>query len=283
MVQRMRPNSIEKALKILTAFTPYNAEMGSVELSQKLGFHKATVHRILLILARHGFLQQNPFTRKFMLGPSSADIGRAVTQSLSANLIHVARPYIEVLRNRVRETVVLEVIAGKNTIMADIAEGPQPVRIAGTVGSRLPVHAAAGTKVILAYSSPQTVNALLNGEEFPRFTLNTITVPKMLKRQLERIKQEGVAFDCEEIDLGINAVAAPIFNYDGKPVAALVIVGPTQRVKYDIKSEMVAMLKEQAARISSRLLYRREQVDTRFHAGSSPGKNASRLASKHRR
>ena len=254
-----KPSSIEKALRILTAFTPHNPELGSTELSEKLGFHKATVNRILLVLSQNGFLQRNPFTRKFMLGPSSADIGRAITQSLSVNLIHVARPYIENLRNTVRETVVLEVVSGKNTIIADIAEGPQPVRIAGTVGSRLPIHAAAGAKAILAFSSSETVDSLLN-EKLPRFTLNTITVPTMLKRQLGRIRQQGVSFDCEEIDLGIHAVGAPIFNYDRKPVAAVVIAGPTQRVMHDAKTEMVHSLRNTAASISSRLLYR-EKTD----------------------
>ncbi len=282
MIQRTSPNSIEKALKILTAFTPYNAEMGSVELSQKLGFHKATVHRILLILARHGFLQKNPFTRKFMLGPTSADIGRAVTQSLSGNLIHAARPYIENLRNAVRETVVLEVFSGKNTIIADIAEGPQPVRIAGTVGSRLPIHAAAGGKTILAFSPQETVNSLLDGE-LPRFTLNTIIVPDMLKRQLEKIRKEGVAFDCEEIDVGINAVGAPIFDYDGRPVGAVVIAGPTQRVKHEGEPEMVGLLKKTAAGISSRLLYRREKMDTRIQTESGREKGARKLGGEPRR
>ena len=63
-------NSIDKTLMILSSFAPHNQECGTVEISHRLGFHKATVSRILLTLTRHEFLAQNALTRKFTLGPS---------------------------------------------------------------------------------------------------------------------------------------------------------------------------------------------------------------------
>jgi len=161
-------NSIEKALTILSSFSPYNQEMGTMEISQKLGFHKATVSRILLNLARHGFLQQNPRTKKFMLGPSIFQLARAINQSLHNNLVHMAKPYVDDLRDKLKETVVLEVLSGKNTIIVYLAEGPQLVRLAGTVGDILPLHVAAGAKAILAFLSEEKRESLLSGEHSPK-------------------------------------------------------------------------------------------------------------------
>ena len=192
-----------------------------------------------------------------MLGPAITSLGWAVNHFLNTNLVHIAKPYIDELRNTLTETVVLEVLAGKGTVMAYVAEGPQRVRIAGTIGDRIPIHAAAGAKAILAFSPPEVTDSLLNGT-MPRYTPNTITDPEMFQRQLQVIRQQGFAFDNEEIDIGINAVGAPIFNYEEKPVASVVVAGPSPRVTWDSDSPIVAPLKDTAAQISAQLHYNGE-------------------------
>ena len=102
-----KQNAIDKALTVLSAFVPYNREMGTIEISQKLGFHKATVSRILLNLARRGFLTQNSQTKKFTLGPSVMDLSRAINQSLKSNLVQIAKPFVDDLRDRLKETIIL--------------------------------------------------------------------------------------------------------------------------------------------------------------------------------
>ena len=131
-----KTNSIEKALKILLAFTPSNQGMGTIEISQKLGFHKATVSRILLILTKLGFLQRDKQTKKFRLGQAVITLGLAVSQSLNNNLVHIAKPYIDRLRDLVKETVILEVLSEGTTLVANIAEGPRMVRLAGNIAGR---------------------------------------------------------------------------------------------------------------------------------------------------
>ena len=247
-------NSIDKALTILSSFAPYNQEMGTVEISQKLGFHKATVSRILLNLTRRGFLNQNSRTKKFLLGPAILPLARAINQSLNNNLLHIAKPYIDDLRDNLKETVVLEVLSGENTIIAYLAEGPRPVRIAGSVGDILPLHVAAGAKAILAFSPPSVWNKFFNST-LPRFTENTITDTRILRDQFMDIKQKGFSFDKEEHDIGINAVGAPIFNNEDKPVAAAVVAGPSQRITWGIDSPIVPMLKDTAAKISAKLYH----------------------------
>lgn len=247
-------NAIDKALTILSAFAPYNKEMGTIEISQKLGFHKATASRILLNLTKHGFLYQNSKTKKFILGPTILTLAGAVRQSLSNNILHIAKPYIDDLRDRIKETIVLEMLSGEKTIIVYIAEGPRPVRIAGTVGDTLPAHVAAGAKAILAHSSPNSWKRF-SKTKMPSYTQNTITDPKVLRDRFEDIRQQGFAFDNEEHDIGINAIGVPIFNNDEEPVAALVVAGPSQRITWDNDSSYVPKIKETAAKISAQLYY----------------------------
>ena len=255
-----KPNSIEKALEILKAFTPYNQEMGTGEISQELGLHKATASRILRTLAEKGFLQQDAESKKFTLGPAAAEIGRAYINGLNSNLVQLARPFIDDLRSTLEETVVLEILSGTGTVMAYVAEGPQRVRIAGTVGDRLPVHAAAGAKAILAFSPTEKLEELIAGK-LPQLTTNTITNIRTYKKELAETRRKGYSFDNEEIDIGINAVGAPVFDHDGEPIAAVVAVGPAQRVTGKGGTTVVVWTKKTAAEISQRLDYGGGSVD----------------------
>lgn len=249
-----KPNSIEKALDILLAFTPYNQELGTVDIGRRLGLHKATASRILRTLAEKGFLKQDPETKKFSLGPAASDIGRAYNNGLNYNLVSLAKPFLDDLRGILEETVVLEILSGSSTVMAYVAEGPQRVRIAGTVGDRLPVHAAAGAKAILAFLPDEVVDEVV-GRDLPRLTPNTITDREAYKRELLRTRRRGYSLDGEEIDVGINAVGVPVFDHREEPVAAVVVAGPAQRIPGDEDSAVVTWTRKVAAEISKHLSY----------------------------
>jgi len=251
---KSKGSSVEKTLDILLAFAPYNQEMGPTEIARKLGYHKATVSRILLTLSRYGFLHQNPKTRKYILGGAIIRLGNACNKFLKSNIVQIAKPYADELREKLKETVVIEVFSGENSYMAYVSEGPQRIRVAAEIGEMLPKHAAAGAKAILAFSPLELKKIILN-DPMPRLTPNTITNPKKYLRHLQQIQKEGVAFDIEEIDLGISAVGAPIFNHEGNPVAAIVVVGPSQRIAGDKNSPLVSRLKITAAKISAQLHY----------------------------
>jgi len=121
---------------------------------------------------------------------------------------------------------------------------------------RIPFNAAAGAKAILAYSDPEIRNTLLD-TKMHRFTKDTITDPAVLQQQFEEIRRQGVSFDIDEIDEGTSAIGVPIFNHQKKPVASIVIAGPSQRITAKDNLTMVAALKEAAAEISAQLYYKK--------------------------
>jgi DNA-binding IclR family transcriptional regulator len=253
MIQQ-KANSIDKALLILACFLPYNKETGTVEISQRLGLHKATTSRILQILARHGFVFQNSETKKFGLGNTVVQLARAVNQSVKADLIPIAKPFIDSLREELGETVTLEVRSGRSIFMGYIAEGPQLLALAGSIGGRVPAHAAAGAKAIVAFSSPEVRRELL-GATLKRFTKNTLTDHVTFEREVEKIRKEGVAFDHEEVVVGTYAIAAPVFNQESEPVAAVIVAAPRQRIARKSSARVVRALKETAKKISACLHY----------------------------
>jgi len=248
-----KSNAVEKVLKILMAFTPHNQAMGTIEISRILGFHRTTVSRILQTLKREGFLQQDPRTKQFMLGSSVVSLGRAVNQSLKSNLIPIAKPYIDSLRDALESTIVLEVFSGNVTLTAYVAEGPPPLRLIGNVGDIVPNHAAASAKVILAFSSQETKTRLIKEAEMSSFTPNTITDPEDFSNHLDNIKEQGFSVDNEETGIGVRAVGAPIFSHEGIPVAAIVVTGPTKKISGHINSREVRLLVEAASKISKAL------------------------------
>ncbi|MBI5441939.1 MAG: IclR family transcriptional regulator [Deltaproteobacteria bacterium] len=262
-----KANAIEKALRILMLFTPHNRDLGTTEISQRLSFHKATVSRILLTLTRHGFLQQDRRAKTFRLGSSALKLGVAIKQSLRTNLVELAKPHVDALRDSVNETTTLEVLSGPLTVLAYLAEGTRTLRMTTHVGATLPLHAAAGAKAVLAFLPPESWRTTFAASP-ARLTSKTVTDPEVFRRQLQTIREQGFAIDDEEIDEGVVAVAAPVFNHEGAPVAAVAVVGPSDRISLSPGSSLIARLKRAAEEISAEL---HSGADARDSAGPPPG------------
>ena len=245
-------NAIEKALTILNLFSPHNQELSTSEISKILGYHKATISRTMLLLTKYGFLEQNQQNRRFTLGPSIAILNLSFNRSLEDKLTQIAKPYLEKLRDSIRETVVLEVLSGRTTVRAYFLEGPGPLNMTGTAGDRLPINAAAGAKSILAHLDPDTWDYFLDND-LPRQTSSTITDLNQFKKQLRKIKADGISFDMGELDPDVRAMGAPIFNAEGMPVAAVVVVGLEGHFEKDKNSITAIQLKKIAKEISQQI------------------------------
>lgn len=247
-------SSTEKALKILLAFTPSNSEMGTLELSKKLGIHKSTVSRLLHLLAANDFLYQNADTKKYMLGRAIAEMGNAVIKSLNTAIVSIAQPHLNELCNLVRESVAMEVLTGTNVILSGQVEGQSHIRFSFQPGEQVPINVAAGAKAILAYCEADFVELCIK-RKFNRFTANTITSKKEYKEVLEEVRKTGIAYDHGERFEDSHAIATPVFNHEDMPVAAVVIAGPAFRMTSEYLNGLIAPIKKTAAEISKRLFY----------------------------
>ena len=245
-------NSIEKALAILLSFTPDNRPMRTVEISHRLKMNKATVNRILLTLKNKDFLVQDHSTRCYRLGPSTALLGRAVKQSLNGRLVALSKPYLDRLRDKVGETVHLEVLTGGRIFLSYSAKGIGQVTVTPRVGDQMAINANAGAKAIMAFSPQETIENELN-RKLKKFTTKTVTDPNKIRKEYEKIRTTGFAYDRGEYDEDVDAVAAPIFNHEKRVVAAVVIITPSFRIGSSIESGSLERLKDTAIEISDRL------------------------------
>ncbi|MBU1564829.1 MAG: IclR family transcriptional regulator [Proteobacteria bacterium] len=247
-------SSAEKALNILLAFAPYNNEMGTTQLSVKLGMHKSTTSRLIKLLVATDFLQQNPMTKKYMLGRSAQKIGNATTRSLDSRLLAIAQPCLTELSQQVGESVALELLVGTNVVLAMNVEGPSHIRFNFQQGELLPINVAAGAKVILAHSTPEFLEICLQ-QKFERFNDNTIVSKEVYRHQLMEIRKTGIAYDRGERYQDTHAIAVPIANSEGPPKVAVVIAGPAFRLNDQFLTSVVTPLRQTAEKISKLLFY----------------------------
>jgi DNA-binding IclR family transcriptional regulator len=251
-------HSVQKALQILLAFVPHNNDMGTSEISTRLGLHKSTTSRLLNVLTSYDFLQHDAKTKKFRLGISAAKISTTIKQSLSEQLVSIAQPHLDNLRNQIGETVALEVWVRNGTIMAYRAEALRLRRIyLLTPGDRVDVHVSAGARVVLAFLAPHAVDNILQGP-FERYTENTIVDPDALKKQIRKARDEGFAISKGERNPDSNIVAVPIFDYEKRPVAAISLFTNSEELPKLLEADIVSKLKQTAAVISAKLLYSEE-------------------------
>ncbi len=247
-------SSAAKALNIILAFAPYNNEMGTTELSIKLGMHKSTTSRLIKLLVATNFLQQNPVTKKYMLGRSAQKIGNATTRSLDSRLLASAQPCLTELSQQTGESVALELLAGTNVVLAMHVEGPSHIRFNFQQGELLPINVAAGAKVILAHSTPEFLDICLQ-QPFERFNNNTIVSKKDYRRLLLEVRQTGIAYDRGERYQDTHAIAVPIINPDGPPKVAVVIAGPAFRLNDQFLKSVVTPLRRTSEKISKLLFF----------------------------
>lgn len=248
----MELKTIEKALLVFKCFARSNSSLGTTELSRMLGTNKATMSRVLSTLKKHDFLEQDPSTRRYRLGSAMAQMARAVNRTMNGEVMAIARPFADKLRDEVGETVHIEVISGNNIYLAYAAVTPNPVSLTIEVGDQVMPHAHAGAKAIVAFSEPDEIERWLKRDFFP-FTENTVTDPDELRESYREIRQTGVAYDWEEYLHEIYAIAVPAFNHENNPVAAVLIVVPSYRMKKKWDSHFIDALKETANGISKRL------------------------------
>jgi IclR family acetate operon transcriptional repressor len=130
--------SLEKALEILLSFIPPNKEIGTFEVSEALGFYRSTASRLLHVLEKRGFVEQNPDMKKFTLGHSILKLAAALQQSLSGKLTRIAVPLMDDLKNRLGETVIFEIADPTHTRIAHTVGGPGQAPLGHVPGFVIP-------------------------------------------------------------------------------------------------------------------------------------------------
>lgn len=231
--------ALAKGLSMLQVFDPQHPSMTLSELGRALGLHKATARRFAQTLVDLGFLELQP-DRRYRLGPRTLDLGHRYLSTL--NLPNLAQPYMQEAVRQTGETVNLAIRDGKEIVyLARIAAAPRILGVSLQVGSRLPVHATALGKALLAGHGPEDLVAILGDPPWTAFTPATRTTPEALLEDLRKVQKDGFALNDGELEPGLRSLAAPVRNLTGDIVAALNISTSTARVSL---GELLGPMKE---------------------------------------
>jgi DNA-binding IclR family transcriptional regulator len=245
---------VDKTIRILLSFGD-GRRHGVRDISRELGLPRSTVSRLILDLAEAGLVTQDEESGHYRLGAGAARLGQAYLEGLDVRAI--SAPIMARLQEQTAETVGLHVREGLTRIVVASAESKATVRSGFSIGERLPLHAGAGGKVLLAFEAPAIRQELLSGLTLTPLTDRTILDLETLTRELDGIRRRGYATSANEVSMQSASLAAPIFAGDDRLAAAIVVTGPVFRVTKAVLKTVVPLAMDAASDISARLGSRR--------------------------
>jgi IclR family transcriptional regulator, KDG regulon repressor len=243
---------LEKGLAVLGALTERSGVQGRTltEVSELVGMNMSTTLRILNTLVEWGYVRR--VNDRYMLGLRVLALSKAVTETLEVR--REARPLLEELCRDAEQTCHLGVLDRNEIVYIDKVEPSRPFQMRSRIGDRMPVHATALGKVMLAFSSPAIVASIL-AQPLTAQTPRTVVDPQELRQQLEEIRLLGYALDNEENEEGVMCLGAPIFDHRGDLIAAVSVSGPAFTMAGEALPEIGEKLRRAGLSISMRLGY----------------------------
>jgi IclR family transcriptional regulator, KDG regulon repressor len=240
--------SVERALDILLCFSSEKPSLSLTQIAEQVGMHKSTIHRLLATLEAKRFVMRDKVTGLYQLGFRFIELASIMLHDIDIN--RWAQPYLHHLADLCGETVDLALLDGDHVVYLQVVESPQRVKIAAAVGEQLPVYCTATGKAFLAYLPEYQVKAIL-ATGMAKHTEYTLTTPDALYQDLHEIRRRGFAISEQEYEKDINAVAAPILDMNGCPLAVIAIVGPSFRLSHDLMMRLGQSILETANAITS--------------------------------
>ncbi len=243
--------SVDRALSILE----YLAEFGEssvTDIAVKLDIHKSTAFRLLATLEKRGFVMQEADRGKYRLGFNLLHLAGSITADLE--LIKIAKPFCKSLSEKTQETVNLGVLENDSVLNIDQVIGSSNIVSHNWVGHKNPLNCTSTGKAIMAFL-PRTEQASYL-KSLKSCTKHSHTDAVDLKIELQGIQEQGYAYTIEELELGLNAVAAPIFNQAARVIAAVSVSGPSYRLSQDKLQNLGKLTKATAQSISEQLGYK---------------------------
>jgi IclR family transcriptional regulator, KDG regulon repressor len=212
--------SLERALQILDAFDSERSELSLGQIADLLNLSKATILRLCSTLVKFGFLRQDQASKKYSLGLKLLELGSVVVSSFS--LARIASPHLTELELKFGKTVFLGIMEDGELLYLDKRDGAKDgIRFTSNVGKRRPPYWGMLGPVLMAYLSDEEVDELLARNPLVSTARKSVTEKEEYKKWLGQIREQGFAIEDEAAFEGIGGVAAPIWDFSGKVVAAL--------------------------------------------------------------
>lgn len=252
--------SVVMALSILETIAANSEPMGITQLARIIGTTKTTIHRHVRTLVAQGYLRQDAESDRYKVGVRLYLLGQSVADSF--DLVSVARPVMSKLRDQSRQAVTLSTVLPEGILIVELLRAPSAIEIGTKPGSRFEFHATAQGKLALAFGAGELWSAL-DRVELKRWTRHTITDIQRLHEEVERCRETGWAAAANETYVGVNALAAPIFDAQGRMVGCVALVGSVQFIREKPSKAQVTMVMSAGRDISALMGWRGSYPPTR--------------------
>jgi len=244
--------SVNRALEILhiLSFNASSSGMSFSDLQAQSGLSKGTLHRLLKTLMLAGFVEQAAGSRVYYLGLEFLSLGERAANRL--DIREVTRPSLDRLATATGDTVMLTIRSGLDAVCINRRVGAFPVRVlTQNIGTRRPLGIGSGSLALLAASADEDINSVLLRIQSQLVHYPNLSV-EIIRQSIADTRERGYAFNPGHVLKGMYGVGVCI-HLNESPVAALSIAANYGRMNMDRRLEIVNLLKQEAAKVSSDL------------------------------
>jgi IclR family transcriptional regulator, pca regulon regulatory protein len=251
--------SLERGLAILSSFGSREPLRGVSEISRTVGLSRSSTHRYIATLTALGYLIQDGPTRKYRLGPRVLDLGFSAIGAMEIR--ELAAPHLQELSDDTGHTVNMAILDGVDILYVErcrsVRQGQRDIDLNLHIGSRLPAYCTSMGKVLLAGLPEAELAERLEKMELSRRGPNTLADRVSLAAELDRVREQGIAVNNEELAYGLRSIAVPIHGQNEDVVAAINLAVHRSMISLDdLIVRLGAPLRRTAAAISARMGYR---------------------------
>ena len=246
--------SIMKALDIIEYLAEKNNEpQRMIDIAKALDLNISTISRFLSSLVARGYVRQDEDSSRYMLTLRFCGIADRI--SSNQEVYHLALPVMREISGRVRESVCLAI--ERNAMVEYIGvvhAADQMMQTLQRIGNRAPMYCTGIGKLLLCSHTPDEIRTILRQRKMEAFTPNTITDERALFEELDRVREQGYAYDNEECEIGARCIAVPVYNQYRQIIAGVSVTGPSIRLTDEKINGFLPYFTEQVQRISSLLI-----------------------------
>lgn len=221
--------SVDRALTILEVLAGQREDVSLSDLASRLGVHKSTVFRLLGTLEAHDLVKQQSERGRYRLGLGLVRL--SAVANLGMDLVQLVRPAARDLNDATGETVNVAVLSDSTVLYVDQLFGTAALQTHSWVGQRIPAHATSNGKVLLAFSDDPQLVPRVCAEGLERYATQTLVEPIALAAEIDAVRESGWAISRDELEEGLLAIAAPIFDAEDALVASISVSGPSFRIE----------------------------------------------------
>ncbi len=243
--------SIRRAVAILRILaTGQEHGVRITDIVQHTGLNRPTVHRILRVLIEEEAVEQDPGTRRYMVGPEVSLLG--LSRAARVPVKSVAEPYLRHIAEQCGDSIFLTIRSGFDSICVDRKTGNYPVKVLSIeVGARRPLGVSVSGLVLLAFADPDDSEEVILGNE-QRLVSHGLELGEV-RRRIAETRSLGYAYSEVGVVPGTRAVALPVFDADHQLVASVAVSAMADRLSHERLAILVPLIRRQTELIAKRL------------------------------